>query len=86
AIEAGKVSLQEDTVIPAEVGAACLRLVRPRAQRGHVRLTETIPPDLPPIRADERRLRQILLNLLSNAIKFTAPRGTVHLFMRIEPD
>jgi two-component system cell cycle sensor histidine kinase PleC len=31
-------------------------------------------------------LRQILLNLLSNAIKFTAPRGTVHLFMRTDPD
>jgi signal transduction histidine kinase len=86
AIEAGKVSLQEDTIIPAEVGAACLRLVRPRAQRGNVRLTETISHDLPPVRADERRLRQILLNLLSNAIKFTAPRGTVHLFMRNEPD
>ena len=86
AIEAGKVSLQEDTVVLSEACGACLRLVRPRAHRGHVRLTETIPDDLPPIRADERRLRQILLNLLSNAIKFTPPRGTVHLFLRIDPD
>jgi len=86
AIEAGKVSLQEDVVSLHDVSAACLRLIRPRAQRGAVQLTETLPDDLPQIRADERRTRQILLNLLSNAIKFTAPRGTVHLFAQVDAD
>ena len=34
-------------------------------------------PELPPVRADGRVLKQILINLLSNAVKFTPPGGTV---------
>ena len=53
-----------------------------RAQQKGVRLTLDCAADLPRlIRADEVKLRQILLNLLSNAIKFT-PTGRVALRVR----
>jgi len=38
------------------------------------------------IRADEKRLRQVLLNLLSNAIKFTSPGGFVSLRVAYSTD
>lgn len=38
---------------------------------GAVRLDVDLSDELPPIRADDRRLHQVLLNLLSNARKFT---------------
>jgi two-component system cell cycle sensor histidine kinase PleC len=36
-------------------------------------------PELPPLWADERAIRQICLNLLSNAIKFTPQGGEIWL-------
>lgn len=56
-----------------------VRVMRAGAAIGGVALTAGLPPDLPHCRADERRLRQILLNLLSNAVKFTPAGGSVAL-------
>lgn len=40
-------------------------------------LSHTIPDSLPPVRADQDSLRQVLTNLLSNAIKFSPHGGAI---------
>jgi signal transduction histidine kinase len=44
-----------------------------------------MPAKLPPLVADSRALKQILLNLLSNAVKFTPGGGTVTVSAMIRP-
>jgi signal transduction histidine kinase len=54
-------------------------LVRERASRHGVALTQTVDEGVGHIVADERKVKQILLNLLSNAVKFTPEGGRVGL-------
>ena len=77
--EAGQLDLNEEALDIMSVTDGVVRLMRERAMRNGLRLTTTIAPDLPPLRADPRKLRQILLNLISNAVKFTPAGGSVRV-------
>ncbi len=77
-IEAGRRELIESAIDIHEVAESALRLVRGRAENGGVRLVNGIAGDaMPPLLADERAVKQMLLNLLSNAVKFTPDGGRV---------
>ena len=56
-----------------------MTLVETQARQSKIRLSMSLDDDARFIRADERRLRQILINLLSNAVKFTPDGGQVRL-------
>jgi signal transduction histidine kinase len=64
--------------LPATLDNA-LTLVRERAGRRGIALGLTVDEGLEQIRADERKIRQVVLNLLSNAIKFTPEGGRIEV-------
>ena len=51
--------------------------MRERAHRRGIALAHTIDARSATIRADERKVKQVLLNLLSNALKFTPEGGRI---------
>lgn len=81
-IEADKLELHDEVFDVAEVAETPMHLV----DSGRVKLTNAIPKDLPLLRADKRRVKQILLNLLSNAVKFTPEGGDVWVEGRLSPE
>jgi PAS domain S-box-containing protein len=76
-IEAGRVELREEVFPVADLVDAVFRFLHARAESGRLAFTVDLPDELPPIRADRRAMKQVLLNLLSNAIKFTPAGGRV---------
>jgi signal transduction histidine kinase len=76
-IEAGKLELAFHNVNLNELTQECVGLIQPQANRGRVIIRTSLAPSLPPIVADPRSVRQILLNLVSNSIKFTGVGGQV---------
>ena len=84
-IEAGRMELYEEVIDVSSVIDAAVQLVRQKADIGRLHLMTSID-DLPPIRADERKLKQIVLNLLSNAIKFTPAGGSISITARRNDD
>ncbi|NTU82286.1 MAG: response regulator [Chloroflexales bacterium] len=78
-IEAGHVVLDLNLVPIATICEASLRLVSQQALKKQLRLTKRLDPAITKIRADGRRLKQILVNLLSNAVKFTPSGGEIGL-------
>ena len=76
-MEAGRLELElSEFHLPTALDNA-LTLVRERATRHGITLTQTVDPRVADIVADERKMKQILLNLLSNAVKFTPEGGRV---------
>jgi signal transduction histidine kinase len=78
-IEAGRMELElADFHLPTALDNA-LTLVRERAGRRSIILQTSVDARLGEVRADERKIRQVVLNLLSNAIKFTPEGGRIEV-------
>jgi signal transduction histidine kinase len=76
-IEAGRMELElSEFDLPSTIENTLI-LVRERAQRRGITLGRTIDERIGSIRADERKVKQVLLNLLSNAVKFTPEGGKI---------
>jgi len=76
-IEAERMELEIQLLRPEDVVRVCLETTRLRAASKNISVTVELPPDLPPILGDPRRLNEVLQNLLDNAVQYTPAGGQI---------
>jgi signal transduction histidine kinase/DNA-binding response OmpR family regulator/PAS domain-containing protein len=70
-IEAGKMELNFEEVKLSEMVTSVMSTAKGLVKEKRIQLLQRIPADMPTVRGDTMRVRQVLLNLISNASKFT---------------
>jgi PAS domain S-box-containing protein len=78
-VEAGKMELQVSDVALRILLQNSLVMIKEKAAKHGIRLSMDLDGVPETIRADERKLKQIMYNLLSNAVKFTPDGGEIRL-------
>jgi PAS domain S-box-containing protein len=76
-IEAGRMELNFVATDLNAIVAGTVALIQPQATQSRVLVRTQLAQKLPPVVADERSIRQIVLNMLSNATRFTEAGGQV---------
>jgi PAS domain S-box-containing protein len=70
-IEAGKMELNFEEVHLGEMTTSVMSTAKGLVKEKPIQLLQRIPANMPAVRGDTMRVRQVLLNLISNASKFT---------------
>lgn len=83
-IESGKMVLTKKEVEIATLIEECTQSISERAEKLEIGLRKTFPTDTPPLHADARAVKQVLLNLLSNALKYSKSGGEIQVWFRDE--
>ncbi len=76
-IEAGRIDLDLSEFDLSSVIESSVEMVVSKAEDTQVTVRAELGDDLGTIRADERRIKQVLFNLFSNALRFTETGGEV---------
>lgn len=82
-VEAGKLRLELQSFPLREAIEAAVYAIRPQVEQKRQALQLAIDGDMPIIKADPTRFRQILYNLLSNAVKFTPESGRITVTAKV---
>ncbi len=74
-IEAGRLDLNFARVNLNEAVTSAVAMLQPQANASRIIIRTALTPRMPPVIADPRSIRQIVLNLVSNAVKYTPAGG-----------
>ena len=81
-IEAGALEINPSELSVRALCDSVVEISRASADQKKIKIVLSYDDDVPSLRADPLRMKQVLLNLLGNAIKFTPEYGDVGLTVR----
>jgi signal transduction histidine kinase len=84
--ESGKIDLSDDVFDLRDILRSVNQLTAVRLQESGLEQAIDLADDLPPLRGDERKTKQVLLNLITNAMKFTPGGGRITVTGRFDPE
>jgi len=86
-IEAGKISVSLENLSICDVFDECVPLIEGMSEKRNITLvTECSTHPNIMVRADQTRLKQVMLNLMSNAVKYNHDAGSISLSSKITGD
>jgi len=85
-IESGRVKLKTEEIDMESLLKSVHRTLDQELTAKGISFRYVIEPGLPPVQADEERLRQTLLNLIDNSIKYSDPDSAVEIQVLGEQD
>lgn len=78
-LESGRVQFNPVELSLERILIDCTEMMRARAVEKDLELRLDIPSDLPRVRVDADKMKQVVINLLSNAIKYNYPGGRIEI-------
>jgi signal transduction histidine kinase len=81
-LESGRVQFQPKMIEIPPLLDECVQLMQSKIQEREIKVRVENPADVPSVKADRDKLKQVFLNLLSNATKYNKDGGSIDL--RIE--
>jgi signal transduction histidine kinase len=83
-LESGRAQFHPVIINMKELLLDCADLLRVRAVEKELKTVIEIPTELPAIKADRDKIKQVLINLTSNAVKYNKVGGKIGLKARVE--
>jgi two-component system phosphate regulon sensor histidine kinase PhoR len=81
-MDADRLELEVRRVSVSVLVESCYETARHRAAEKELNLSLDLPPGIPDVSGDARRLQEVLQNLLDNANQYTLPGGKITLSVR----
>lgn len=76
-LESGRIPFSSELFDPTGLLQECVGLMKDKATEKNIRLNLYIPNELPQVKGDRDKIKQVVLNLISNAVNYNKPSGTI---------
>lgn len=76
-LESGRIPFNAELFEPGLMLEECAAIMRTKADESRLKMILEIPTDLPKIKGDRDKIKQVVLNLTSNAVNYNKPGGKI---------